>query len=138
MQKEIQRLKEQPVSAAQEAENNIKIAQLEHEVLEVRQHIDTTLEIAEHEVKQARHPHNATPLALPAHLPTWTAIMLYSRLQAVLTAQASLREQNEHKYDSQGHSQVCALRHTSYSVLWNTMVSLSSADAVATIISMFA
>ena len=56
MQKEIQRLKEQPVSAAQEAENNIKIAQLEREVLEVRQHIDTTLEIAEHEVKQASHP----------------------------------------------------------------------------------
>lgn len=52
MQKEIERLKETPVSAAEEAENNIRIAQLEREVLEVRQNIDATLEIAEREVKQ--------------------------------------------------------------------------------------
>lgn len=52
MQREIERLKETPVSAAEEADNNIRIAQLEHEVLEVRQNIDTTLEIAEQEVKQ--------------------------------------------------------------------------------------
>lgn len=52
MQKEIERLKETPVSAAEEAENNIRIAQLEREVLEVRQNIDATLEIAEQEVKQ--------------------------------------------------------------------------------------
>lgn len=52
MQKEIERLKQTPVSAIEEADNNIRIAQLEREVLSVRQKIDTTLEIAEHEVKQ--------------------------------------------------------------------------------------
>ena len=52
MQKEIERLKQTPVSAIEEADNNIRIAQLEREVLSVRQQIDTTLEIAEHEVKQ--------------------------------------------------------------------------------------
>ena len=54
MQKEIERLKETSGSATEQADNNIRIAQLEREVLQVRQNIDTTLEIAEQEVKQVR------------------------------------------------------------------------------------
>lgn len=54
MQQEIERLKETSGSATEQADNNIRIAQLEREVLQVRQNIDTTLEIAEQEVKQVR------------------------------------------------------------------------------------
>lgn len=52
MQQEIERLKEAPVSVSEDAQNQLRIRQLEHDVLQVQQEINVTLEIAEQEVKE--------------------------------------------------------------------------------------
>lgn len=53
MQQEIERLKEAPVSVSEDAHNQLRIQQLEREVLQVQQEINVTLEIAEQEIKEA-------------------------------------------------------------------------------------
>ena len=52
MQQEIERLKQAPVSVSEDATNQLRIQQLEREVLQVQQEINVHLEIAEHEVKE--------------------------------------------------------------------------------------
>ncbi|DBA77736.1 TPA: hypothetical protein ACH3X2_008429 [Trebouxia sp. C0005] len=53
MQQEIERLKEAPVLVSEAAHNQLRIQQLEREVLQVQQEINVTLEIAEQEIKEA-------------------------------------------------------------------------------------
>ena len=52
MQLEIDRLKQAPVSVSEDAQNQLRIQQLERDVLQVQQEINVHLEIAEQEVKE--------------------------------------------------------------------------------------
>ena len=52
LQTEIDRLKEAPVSVSEDAQNQVRIRQLEQDILRVRQEINVALEIAEHEVQE--------------------------------------------------------------------------------------
>lgn len=67
MQQEIERLKEAPVSVSEDAHNQLRIQQLEQEVLQVQQEINVTLEIAEQEVKEVSYarssPHHPSSAA---------------------------------------------------------------------------
>lgn len=52
MQQEIESLKEAPVSVAEDAQNQLRIHQLEQDILQVQQEINVTLEIVQHEVEE--------------------------------------------------------------------------------------
>ena len=104
MQKEIERLREAPVSVSEDAQNQSRIRQLEHEVLRVRQEINVALEIAEQEVKEVYCDHAGLKVLLELQGRNVATHVSHNHvhLQAVLTAQASLRSTEGDKYaDSQ-------------------------------------
>lgn len=83
MQQEIERLKEAPVSVSEDAHNQLRIQQLEQEVLQVQQEINVTLEIAEQEVKEVSYarssphpPSSAACLLQPAGLTSLNSLAI--------------------------------------------------------------
>ena len=55
MQQEIERLKEAPVSVSEDQQNQLRIATLEQDILQVQQEINRALEVAEQEVQRVCH-----------------------------------------------------------------------------------
>ncbi|DBB00997.1 TPA: hypothetical protein ACH3X1_000902 [Trebouxia sp. C0004] len=98
MQQEIERLKEAPVSLSEDAHNQLRIQQLEREVLQVQQEINVTLEIAEQEIKEASSFSSARVQCClfqsDRYSQRGSLIM-----QAVLSAQASFKQD-----DGAGHA----------------------------------
>ena len=96
MQQEIERLKQAPVSVSEDATNQLRIQQLEREVLQVQQEINVHLEIAEHEVKEVL---GLGLVVAMIHFELGfdlSSSLLF--LQAVLQAQASFNPQEANQY----------------------------------------
>ena len=102
LQTEIDRLKQAPVSVSEDAQNQFRIRQLEQDVLRVRQEINVALEIAEHEVQEVSRMSWFSSMARRKWHYVKSMTWLNALAQAVLTAQASLRGNEDHQYvDSQ-------------------------------------
>ena len=107
MQLEIDRLKQAPVSVSEDAQNQLRIQQLERDVLQVQQEINVHLEIAEQEVKEVRFKNKQFNLPgysvyLTNMYPAFAHDRRHVTLQAVLQAQASFNPQEANQCTSAG------------------------------------